>query len=152
MNAEAVGVRQNLTVADFKVRRAVTTRWSDNDMYGHLNNAVYYQLFDAAINGWIIEQARIDPIATPALGVVVESSCRYFEQLQFPQALEVGIRVARLGRTSVTYDLGIFPAEMPERTAVAAQGRWVHVYVDRGTRRPVMIPADLRRLFESANG
>lgn len=152
MNPEAIDVRQNLTVADFKVRRAVTTRWSDNDMYGHLNNAMCYQLFDTAINSWIIEQSRIDPVATPALGVVVESSCRYFEQLQFPEPLEVGIRVARLGRTSIIYDLGIFPAELPETSAIAARGRWVHVYVDRETRRPVAIPAGLRRLFESANG
>jgi acyl-CoA thioester hydrolase len=121
-------------------------------MYGHLNNAVYYQLFDAAINSWIIEQSGLDPVAAPAVGVVAESGCRYFEQLGFPQELEVGIRVARLGRTSVTYDLGLFPAELPESATIAARGRWVHVYVDRDSRRPVPIPADLRRLFESATG
>ncbi|KXX56700.1 MULTISPECIES: acyl-CoA thioesterase [Rhodococcus] len=152
MSAEAVDVRESPTVADFTVRRAATTRWSDNDMYGHLNNAVYYQLFDAAINGWIIEHSGLDPVAAPSVGVVAESGCRYFEQVQFPQALEVGIRVARLGRTSVTYDLGLFPAGLPETAAVAARGRWVHVYVDRDTRRPVPIPDELRRLFESATG
>ncbi|GGL13932.1 acyl-CoA thioesterase [Nocardia jinanensis] len=152
MSAETVDLRENPTVADFPVRRAVTTRWSDNDMYGHLNNAVYYQLFDAAINSWIIERSGLDPVGTAALGVVVESGCRYLEQLQFPQTLEVGIRVARLGRTSVTYDLGLFTAGTPATATVAARGRWVHVYVDRGTRRPVPIPADLRRLFETATG
>ena len=152
MSAEAVDVRESPTVADFTVHRAATTRWSDNDMYGHLNNAVYYQLFDAAINGWIIEQSGLDPLAAPSMGVVAESGCRYFEQVQFPQALAVGIRVARLGRTSVTYDLGLFPAERPETATVAARGRWVHVYVDRDTRRPVPIPDHLRRLFESATG
>ncbi|MDF3310594.1 acyl-CoA thioesterase [Rhodococcus sp. NPDC057014] len=152
MSAEAIEVSESPTVADFTVRRATTTRWSDNDMYGHLNNAVYYQLFDAAINGWIIEQTGVDPVTAPTLGVVVESGCRYFEQLHFPQALQVGIRVARLGRTSVTYDLALFAAELPETSPVAARGRWVHVYVDRDTRRPEPIPADLRQLFESAIG
>ncbi|MFE7420331.1 acyl-CoA thioesterase [Rhodococcus sp. NPDC057529] len=152
MTAEVVDVRERPTVADFTVRRTATTRWSDNDMYGHLNNAVYYQLFDAAINGWIIEQSGLDPVAAPVVGVVAESACRYFEQVQFPQALEVGIRVARLGRTSVTYDLGLYPAELPETATVAARGRWVHVFVDRDALRPVPIPANLRRLFESATG
>lgn len=132
------------------VRRAATTRWSDNDMYGHLNNAVYYQLFDAAINGWIIENSNFDPVAAPALGVVAESGCRYFEQLKFPQTLEVGIRTTRVGRASVTYDLGLFSSGLPETATVAAQGRWVHVYVDRDTMRPVPIPDELRQLFESA--
>jgi acyl-CoA thioester hydrolase len=152
MSAEAADVRESPTVADFTVRRTATTRWSDNDMYGHLNNAVYYQLFDAAINSWIIEQSGLDPVAAPAVGVVAESGCRYFEQLGFPQELEVGIRVARLGRTSVTYDLGLFRAELPGTATIAARGRWVHVYVDRDTRRPVPIPGELRQLFESATG
>lgn len=139
-------------VAAFEVRRAAMTRWSDNDMYGHLNNAVYYQLFDAAINSWIIEQSGFDPVTASTIGVVVESGCQYFEQLEFPQALTVGIRVARLGRTSVTYDLGLFPADTPDTATVAARGRWVHVYVDRDSRRPVPIPPDLRQLFASIAG
>lgn len=149
---EKAHVSEKPSVAAFTVRRAATTRWSDNDMYGHLNNAVYYQLFDAAINSWIIEQSGFDPVSAPALGVVVESGCRYFEQLEFPQALTVGIRVARLGRTSVTYDLGLFPADALDTETVAARGRWVHVYVDRDTRRPVPIPTNLRTLFESIAG
>ncbi|MFE5703439.1 acyl-CoA thioesterase [Rhodococcus koreensis] len=152
MSATAINAPENLTVADFAVRRAATTRWSDNDMYGHLNNAVYYHLFDAAINSWLIEQAGFDPVTSPTLGVVLESGCRYFEQLGFPQELEVGIRVARLGRTSVTYDLGLFRADAPKTASVAARGRWVHVYVDRDTRRPLPIPAELRRLFDATAG
>lgn len=136
-------------VASFPVRRPLTTRWSDNDMYGHLNNAVYYQLFDAAINSWVIEQTGLDPLTAPALGVVAESGCRYFDQVEFPHTLAVGIRIARLGRSSVTYELGLFRAEAPTTETVAALGRWVHVYVDRDTRRPMPIPPALRELFES---
>jgi len=152
MTAETNDVRPGPTVTGFAVRRAATTRWSDNDMYGHLNNAVYYQLFDAAINGWIIEQTGLDPISASAMAVVAESGCKYFEQVQFPQALEIGIRVSRLGRTSVTYDLALAPTGRPETATVVARGRWVHVYVDRETRRPVPIPDQLRKLFESAAG
>ena len=142
-------VEEKPTVGAFPVRRPATTRWSDNDMYGHLNNAVYYQLFDAAINSWMIEKADFDPLSASALGVVAESGCRYFDQLEFPQSLTIGIRIARLGRSSVTYDLGLFRADAPDTEAVAALGRWVHVYVDRERRRPVPIPATLRALFES---
>ena len=141
---------ETLIVSDFKVQRSATTRWSDNDMYGHLNNAVYYQLFDTAINSWIIEEAGIDPVSAPELGVVAESGCRYFEQLGFPQPLNVGIRIARLGRSSVTYDLGLYAKDASDQSTVAAQGRWVHVYVDRTTRRPVPVPTNLRNLFTAA--
>ena len=135
------------TASDFGVHRAVTTRWSDNDMYGHLNNAVYYQLFDSAINGWIIDDTGFDPLTTPAIGVVAESGCRFHSQLQFPQQLDVGIRVERLGRTSVVYDLALFAHDQPEGTPVAAQGRWVHVYIDRHTQRPTDIPEAVRSLL-----
>ncbi|MGF0313251.1 acyl-CoA thioesterase [Rhodococcus sp. IEGM1428] len=133
-------------------RRDATTRWSDNDMYGHLNNAVYYQLFDAAINGWLIERTGVDPSTSQELAVVVESGCRFHHQLAFPDRLQVGLRVVRLGRTSVTYELGLFSASASESTSVAAVGTWVHVYVDRATRRPTDIPKDTRALFESAFG
>ena len=118
-------------------------------MYGHLNNAVYYQLFDAAINGWIMNETSIDPLTAEALGVVVESGCQYFSQLSFPQTLLVGLRISQLGRSSVTYDLAIFPEKAADTDPIAARGRWVHVYVDRSSRRPVPIPAHLRQLFET---
>lgn len=136
----------DLTSADFPIHWPVTTRWSDNDMFGHLNNAVYYALFDTAINAWIGTTARIDPMEVPWLGVVAESGCRYLAELKFPDPLVVGISVTRLGNSSVTYRLGLFEKDGP----VAAVGTWVHVYVDREDRRPIPIPAEVRALLETA--
>jgi len=124
-----------------------TTRWSDNDMYGHLNNAVYYELFDSAINGWLITGSGVDVMALPELGVVAESGCRFFRELEYPHALDVGVRVERLGRSSTTYALGLFAADAEE---VAAVGHWVHVYIDRTARSSVPIPAPVRELLERA--
>jgi acyl-CoA thioester hydrolase len=137
-----------LTLEDFDVTYPVTTRWADNDMYGHVNNAVYYQLFDSAINGWIIAESGIEPTRIPVVGVVAESGCAYLRPLEFPRPLVVGLRVLRVGRSSVTYDLGLFEATTgPEASPIAARGHWVHVYVDRKTRRPVPIPPPIRRLL-----
>jgi acyl-CoA thioester hydrolase len=146
-----------LTSRDFPVLWLVHTRWADNDMFGHLNNAVYYQLFDTAINGWINTNVTVDPVTTAAQGIVAESGCRYFSELHFPQRLVVGVAVTRLGRSSVTYRLGIFRA--PEEAAaaedaadqkIAALGHWVHVYIDRTDRRPVPIPDEIRSLLSTA--
>lgn len=142
---------RELDTADFAAVRAVTTRWRDNDMYGHMNNAVYYELFDAAINALIIENADFDPVAAGAIGVVAETGCRYFRQVGFPQTLQVGLRVERLGTSSVTYDLGLFAGADPgehQRYVLAARGRWVHVYVDRETRRPVPVPGAIEDLLK----
>ena len=136
---------QSLTSWDFPVHWPVLTRWTDNDMFGHLNNAVYYELFDTAINAWINTNCGIDPLAVPWLGVVAESGCKYHAELKFPDPLTVGLAVARLGNSSVTYRLGIFQ----EGQAVAAVGHWVHVYVDRVSRRPVPIPGEIHSLLES---
>ena len=116
-------------------------------MYGHLNNAVYYELFDSAINGWLITGAGVDVMALPELGVVAESGCRFFRELEYPHALDVGVRVERLGRSSITYALGLFAAEAEE---VAALGHWVHVYIDRTSRSSVPIPVAVRELLERA--
>ena len=143
-----------LTSHDFPVLWPVLTRWADNDMFGHLNNAVYYQLFDTAINGWISAHVDIDPVTTTAQGIVAESGCRYFSELHFPERLVVGLAVTRLGRTSATYRLGIFrgaeelAADEPQ--AIAALGHWVHVYVDRTNRRPVPIPDAIKTLLSTA--
>jgi acyl-CoA thioester hydrolase len=134
-----------MTRSEFPVHWPVTTRWTDNDMFGHLNNAVYYELFDTAINGWINTTCGIDPVAVPWLGVVAESGCRYFSELKFPEPLTVGLAVTRLGNSSVTYRLAIFGAG----EALAAEGHWVHVYVDRVSRRPVPIPGEIRSLLQS---
>ena len=97
-----------LTSRDFPVHWPVLTRWADNDMFGHLNNAVYYQLFDTAINGWIQTNVTLDPVTASAQGIVAESGCRYFSELHFPERLVVGVAVTRLGNSSVTYRLGVF--------------------------------------------
>ncbi|SPM39197.1 Acyl-CoA thioesterase FadM [Mycobacterium numidiamassiliense] len=144
-----------LTSSDFPVWWPVGTRWADNDMFGHLNNAVYYQLFDTAINAWINTTTGLDPMATPALGIVAESGCRYFSELHFPQGLVVGLAVTRLGRTSVTYRLGVFGTtagdEEEQAQPITALGHWVHVYVDRLSRKPVPIPDAIRALLSTAS-
>ena len=144
----------SLTSDDFPVLWPVGTRWADNDMFGHLNNAVYYQLFDTAINAWINTSIGLDPLTTPSLGIVAESGCRYFSELHFPEGLVVGIAVTRLGRSSVTYRLGVFPADRQARKGkalpITALGHWVHVYVDRTSRKPVPIPDAIRTLLSTA--
>ena len=143
-----------LTSRDFPVHWPVLTRWADNDMFGHLNNAVYYQLFDTAINGWINTNAAINPVTTPVQGIVAESGCRYFSELHFPDRLVVGLAVTRLGRSSATYRLGVFAAgeesAVNEARTVAALGHWVHVYVDRTSRKPAPIPDPIRQLLSTA--
>ncbi len=149
-----------LTRKDFPVLWPVGTRWADNDMFGHLNNAVYYQLFDTAINAWINTTTGVDPLTVPALGIVAESGCRYFSELHFPQSLVVGLAVTRLGRSSVTYRLGVFrdPTALARSATTAARqeepatalGHWVHVYVDRTSRKPVAIPDAIRSLLSTA--
>jgi acyl-CoA thioester hydrolase len=141
-----------LTSRDFPVHWPVPTRWADNDMFGHLNNAVYYQLFDTAINGWIQTNVTLDPVTSPAQGIVAESGCRYFSELHFPESLVVGVAVTRLGNSSVTYRLGVFlaAAENTEPQAIAAVGHWVHVYVDKISRRPTPIPDAIRELLSTA--
>lgn len=138
---------ENLTSRDFPVLWPVLTRWADNDMFGHLNNAVYYQLFDTAINAWINTSVGIDPLTTPLQGVVAESGCRYFGEVHFPEQLVVGLAVTRLGRSSVTYRLGVFKEQEPNITAL---GHWVHVYVDRVSRKPQPIPDQIRALLSTA--
>jgi len=142
---------EGLTSDDFPVLWPVGTRWADNDMFGHLNNAVYYQLFDTAINAWINTTTGLDPITMPSLGIVAESGCRYFSELGFPESLVVGLAVTRLGNSSVTYRLGVFKAG-PEGEAqpITALGHWVHVYVDRTSRKPVPIPDAIRSLLATA--
>jgi acyl-CoA thioester hydrolase len=125
---------------------ALTTRWSDNDVYGHLNNVVYYALFDTAVNAALIEAGVLDVERSAAIGLVVETGCRYFEALAFPDAVEVGLRVAKLGRSSVRFEIAIFKAGADE---AAAQGHFVHVYVDRETRRPVELPGEVQRFLET---
>jgi acyl-CoA thioester hydrolase len=138
-----------LRAADFPVLLPMTTRWSDNDVFGHLNNAVYYALFDSAINRWIGRATGTDPTRLPAMGVVAESGCTYLGELRYPQDVRVGLSVLRVGTSSVTYR----PALLAQDDDVpAAVGRWVHVYVDRDTRRPVPVPDVLRSALHDLQG
>jgi acyl-CoA thioester hydrolase len=130
--------------ADYALFRRLDTRWMDNDVYGHLNNVVYYSLFDTAVNATLIEAGALDIHDGGVIGLVVETHCNYFAPLSFPQPVEAGLRVATIGRSSVRYEIGLFAAE--ESTA-AACGHFVHVYVDRQTRRPVDLPEPLLRLL-----
>lgn len=126
--------------------RTITTRWMDNDVYGHVNNVVYYSWFDTAVNAWLIERGVLDIHGGQTIGLVIETQCNYFGSLAFPQTIEAGVRVARLGNSSVRYEVGLF-AQGEEHAA--AQGHFVHVYVDRQTRRPVPLPGPLRAALET---
>ena len=130
------------TRADFAAFRGVTTRWMDNDAYGHVNNVVYYSWFDTAVNAHLVEQGALDPATGDVVGVVVETGCRYHAPISFPEPVEIGLRVERVGETSVAYALGVFRAG-EERAA--ADGRFVHVYVERAAMRPVPVPDAVRR-------
>jgi acyl-CoA thioester hydrolase len=120
---------------------AIPTRWMDNDVYGHVNNVVYYSYFDTVINEYLIREGELDIAAGSVIGLCVESQCQYLAPLAFPERLEAGLRVGHLGRSSVRYEIGIF-AEGSE--AAAAQGHFVHVFVDRASRRPAELPTKLR--------
>ena len=132
---------RTLRAADFAVRRVVPTRWADEDVYGHVNNAVHYLLFDTAVNGWLIERIG-DVRALPALGVVAETGCRYLGEIHFPEDITVALACERLGDRGVTGQLVMFGEY---DASPAAGGRFVHVYVDRDTRRPVAVPDVVRR-------
>ncbi|WP_042885050.1 acyl-CoA thioesterase [Cupriavidus necator] len=119
----------------------ITTRWMDNDVYGHINNVVYYSYFDTVVNSYLIRQGVLDIEAGSTIGLVIETQCNYFSSLSFPETVVAGLRVARLGTSSVRYEVGLFSGD---NELAAAQGHFIHVYVDRATRRPVPLPAPLR--------
>jgi acyl-CoA thioester hydrolase len=127
--------------SEFGVLRTIPTRWMDNDHYGHVNNVVYYSYFDTAVNGYLIETSGTDIRNLPAIGIVAETSCRFMRELTFPDTVHAGLAIEKLGNSSVVYRIGLF---RNEETAPAAIGRFVHVYVDASTRRPVPIPPPIR--------
>lgn len=133
------------TRSAYRAFRPITTRWMDNDLYGHMNNVVHYSLFDTAVNGWLIEKGVLDIHAGEQIGLVVETGCRYFAELAFPDLVTAGIRVARLGSSSVRYEVGLF---RNDDQAAAAEGFFVHVYVDRASRRPKSLAGPLREALE----
>ncbi|MCF3935959.1 acyl-CoA thioesterase [Acuticoccus sp. M5D2P5] len=133
------------TRSDYKTFRTITTRWMDNDIYGHMNNVVHYSLFDTAVNGFLIEAGVLDPHGGPQIGLVVETGCRYFAPIAFPDLVTAGIRVARIGTSSVRYEVGLF---RNAEEAALAEGHFVHVYVDRESRRPTPLAPPLRAALE----
>ena len=131
--------------ADYPHFLTITTRWMDNDVYQHVNNVVYYSYFDTVVNQHLIEQGALDIATSTVIGLVVETQCHYFSPIAFPSKVHAGLRVARLGNSSVRYEVGLFP---DDAQSSAAQGHFVHVYVDRVSNRPVELPAALRRALE----
>ena len=136
MNSVPAGRR-----ADYRHFLTIPTRWMDNDIYGHVNNVVYYSYFDTAVNQYLLEQGVLDIERGPVIGLVVETHCNYFSALAFPDAVHAGLRVARLGASSVRYEVGIF---RNDDALASAQGHFVHVYVDRASRSPLVLPDTLR--------
>lgn len=126
---------------DYKAFRTIPTRWLDNDAYGHMNNTVHYTLFDTTVNCWLIENGLLDIHDGERIGMVVETGCRYFSEMGYPDIITCGLRVSRLGTSSVRYEIGLFRNDAQK---AAAEGFFIHVYVDRQTRRPLPMDAGLR--------
>ena len=129
----------------YPVWRELATRWADNDAYGHVNNVVHYSWFDTAVNAWLIENGLLDVAGGDPIGLVVETGCRYAGSLTYPQPVEIGLGVERLGGSSVTWRLGVFAKGAAE---AAAEGHFTHVYVGRESRRPVALPGAWRKKLE----
>jgi acyl-CoA thioester hydrolase len=132
--------------ADYLHFQTISTRWMDNDVYGHVNNVVYYAFFDTAVNKLLIEEGLLDIARSTIIGLVVETQCRYFAPIAFPDDVHAGVRVAHLGRSSVRYEIGLFRSQ---DDLASAEGYFVHVYVDRATNRPVELTSQMRSFLES---
>lgn len=131
--------------SDFRYFTAIASRWSDNDMYGHVNNVAYLSFFDTVANKFLIEEVGLLPTESAVIGLVVETGCAYLSALSYPQTIEAGLVVARLGSSSVRYEIGIFAEGATE---TAAHGHFIHVYVDAKTRRPVILPEAWRQILQ----
>jgi acyl-CoA thioester hydrolase len=130
--------------SSFAIVRSIPTRWMDNDHYGHVNNVSYYSYFDTAVNGWLIEATGADIRTLRSIGIVAETSCRFLKELSFPDTVEAGLALERLGRSSVVYNIALFPEHEAD---AAALGRFVHVYVDAATRSVVPVPEEIRAVL-----
>lgn len=133
----------------YKHFQAISTRWMDNDAYGHVNNVVYYSYFDTVVNQYLMEKGVLEIGSSPVIGLVVETACQYFSPIAFPDTVHAGLRVGKLGRSSVRYEVGIF---RNDEALASAQGHFVHVYVDRASQRPVPLPPALRAALEPLQG
>jgi acyl-CoA thioester hydrolase len=138
-----------LEPSEFPVIRPAHLRWADVDMFGHVNNAVYYGIFDTAINAWIANHTGVDPVSAPHVNVVAESACRYLAEIRLGDRIDVAVGVRAIGTSSVTYTLGLF-ANRAEAATLCAFGHWVHVYVERHSQQPIVIPPSVRALAETA--
>lgn len=130
----------------YQVFRTISTRWMDNDAYGHVNNVVYYSWFDTVVNAHLIEQGALDIHHGQTIGLVIETQCNYFAPVEFPQTVEAGLRVAHMGKSSVRYEVGLFVQGEP---LTAAKGHFIHVYVDKASRRPAALPEKLKTVLEA---
>lgn len=130
---------------DFKVLCPMQTRWMDNDHYGHVNNVAYYSYFDSAVNGYLMKATQTDTRDLPAIGIVAETGCKFLKEISFPDMLHIGLGLEKLGNSSVIYQLAVFRGEDEQPSAL---GRFVHVYVDEKTRKPVPIPSIIRAALE----
>jgi len=146
MTAASASRPQPAPRSEYRAFRPISTRWMDNDVYGHVNNVVYYSWFDTVVNGHLIEHGALDIQHGQTIGLVVETQCNYFAPLEFPQTVEGGLRVAGIGSSSVRYEVGLFA---PGEPLTAAKGHFVHVYVDRASRRPTALPPALLRVLEA---
>ena len=131
---------------DYRHFCEITTRWMDNDSYGHVNNVIYYSWFDTAVNRFLIANDALDIELSPVIGLVIETQCNYFAPLSFPDRIFIGVRVAKLGTSSVRYEVGVF---REDEETVAAQGHFIHVYVSREARKPAAIPDMMRVVLQS---
>lgn len=134
------------TRTDYRYFQTIATRWHDNDIYGHINNAVYYFYFDTVVNGYLVNKGLLQPGKSPIIGLVVETGCAYFTPMAFPDIIDSGLRITHLGHSSVRYELALFSANNDQ---AAAQGHFVHVYVDAKNRRPLPLPDAMRLTLEA---
>lgn len=140
MTTKTVGQR-----AEYKHFRLIPTRWMDNDFYGHVNNVVYYAYFDTLLNRYLVDEGGLDFTHDTVIGVAVETMCRFHRSFAYPETIDAGLRIAKLGSSSVRYEIGLFGEAEPD---ARAEGYFVHVFVDRATQRPVPIPAKIRAALE----
>jgi len=129
---------------DYRHFLPIVTRWMDNDLYGHINNVVYYSFFDTVVNRYLIEGGFLDPARSEVIGLVVETGCRYAKAVAFPEPVTAGLRVAHMGKSSVRYEVALFRGDEDD---AAAEGHFIHVYVERATRRPTPLPEALHKLL-----
>ena len=146
MSENALTKPQTEPRSAYKVFRTIGTRWMDNDVYGHVNNVVYYSWFDTVVNAHLIEQGALDIHHGDTIGLVVETQCNYFSPVEFPQIVQAGLRVAHMGKSSVRYEVGLF---VEDDSMCVARGHFIHVYVDKASRRPIALSTKLKSVLEA---